>query len=234
MRGYTHATQGQIEQAKLASLVRKFALFYGIGLRSTERTRNKKRGIGAARMLVYQPDPKGIAWWVLLVTFPAAGAHPAHAAEKLRDVRDSESRLRFYDYELLQLTRPESDKKVWTWRMQKEPYKGWRERLTRLVRARADLELAQAIRTISSMPGFSGVRTQIKALYKLIRDEWRRSRADSETLPEIPKGVGYLRKKANPSRSITLGRDPPPRKRVKKPKPKTTEPPPVAEGGEPS
>jgi hypothetical protein len=43
-------------------------------------------------------------------------------------------------------------------------------------------------------PGFSGVREQVKKVKDFIKAEWKRTRKDAESFPEIPEHLGYVRR----------------------------------------
>lgn len=209
-RGYTHWVAGTVPPKKLKALAEKFARFYRIDRTSLERTRDKAKGIGCARLVVFCPEPKVDATevvpaaWVLQLTGPDLGKHPAHAVEKLRDCREIGGRLRHGHYELVRMTKPQQPKPVWTWRLTDKDDDAWRDRLLQLIRNHSDLDLRQSIHVLTRLPGFAGVRRQVKRHYQLIRSEWRRSRRAAEAMPELPPVIGYLRRKKDPARTLTV------------------------------
>ena len=56
-----------------------------------------------------------------------------------------------------------------------------------------DLELQQLIHSLVRSPGFAGVRDHVTKMRALISAEWKRRRAKSEAMPEIPRH-GYTRR----------------------------------------
>lgn len=110
--------------------------------------------------------------WVLLVT---TGDSAAYAVEKLQDARARESRLRWGDYELLQIARQGQAKPAWSWRMQQQSYDDWRHRIIETMRRKNTFECDHVLDSLLRLPGFAGVRVQGKKLLHLFRMEWERS-----------------------------------------------------------
>lgn len=197
-RGYSSWQTGEIEPAKAAPLVTKFGNFYGTNRTPMQRVRDRQKGVGAAALLLYQPPESERVRWVLLVTRPELGEHPAHRAETLRDGLQADGRVTIPGYELVRITKPQEPKPVWSWRWPKATEETWRARVVQGIRARAEVDLARTIFLLNRQPGFAGVREQVKRMYALIRSEWKRTRGSLDGLPEIPAAVGYVQRKANP------------------------------------
>jgi hypothetical protein len=92
------------------------------------------------------------------------------------------------------LTKPGADHPVWTWRYTRTRYEELREAVVQSIRRKRDDELRQLIHTLWRSPGFSGIREQVKKIADVIRSEWKRTRSNSETMPEIPARLGYVRR----------------------------------------
>ena len=69
-----------------------------------------------------------------------------------------------------------------------------RDTLMLLIRQKRDAQLEQIIESVWRVPGFSGIRDQVKKLAKLLHQEWKRSRGQDEAMPAIPERIGYLRR----------------------------------------
>ena len=63
-----------------------------------------------------------------------------------------------------------------------------------IFRTKDDEKLRQTIYTLFRSPSFSGVREQVKSIVQLITDEWKRTRNPKESMPQIPKTLGYVRR----------------------------------------
>lgn len=48
--------------------------------------------------------------------------------------------------------------------------------------------------SLSRVPGFGGLRDQVKELRTVFMREWRRCRSETEPLPAMPGLVGYVRR----------------------------------------
>ncbi|BDB14965.1 hypothetical protein ANFP_22850 [Acidithiobacillus ferrooxidans] len=69
-----------------------------------------------------------------------------------------------------------------------------RDTLMLLIRQKRDAHLEQIIESVWRVPGFSGIRDQVKKLAKLLHQEWKRSRGQEEAMPAIPERIRYLRR----------------------------------------
>lgn len=176
--GHVFWTSGEVPMARARTLVHKFDRLYGIGRTRNQRATDKSHGVAGATLILYCPHTSdglphaGKIRWVLLVT---AGDSPAHTVEKLQDARIRESRLRWGDYELLQIARPGQVKPAWSWRLQQLAYDDWRHRILETVRHKNPFEIDQLRTGLTRFPGFSGVRVQGKKLLTLFKQTWERS-----------------------------------------------------------
>lgn len=191
-QGYRHHTGGIVSAEKAQKMVAKFAALYGLDLTANERWRQKKVGRANTRLIIY-PDRGAAAfrWWLLATP----GDGPVHASMQLLDAGDRRQALTWGDrYELVQLPRKGGPAR-WTWRMTDLEREAWEERIRAAIRNRGDDDLLrQAIWSLQRIPGFAGLRDQVKLLRQEISAEWRRSRADADAMPAIPAFLGYVRK----------------------------------------
>jgi hypothetical protein len=185
--GYRHWTCGIVSLHKATTFVRKFSSLYIVHAGKDERYRRKRLGLGCAVLLLWQPDPDGPLHWYLLVT---EGDHPAHILEKLRD--GGHDRVQCTGYELAQLTKPGRERPVISWRMSKQTYDAWRERIINAVRSPTEVPARQAWYSLYHSPGFFGIRSNVGKLVALLRAEWRRSR--SEPFPFCQARLHYLQR----------------------------------------
>ena len=64
------------------------------------------------------------------------------------------------------------------------------------IRSKRDQDFKILIDKIFGTMGFSGSREQAKSLAKLAKEEWKKRRP-GEDMPEMPKGIGWIRRKAD-------------------------------------
>ncbi len=179
--GYHWHTSGTVQLHKTTTFVRKISSLYLVHIRKDERYRRKRQNLGNAVLLLWQPEPSSgtIAWWLLVTD----GHHPAHQLERLRNAQ--RERVNVTGYELALMTKPDHAKPVLTWRMSKETYEAWRERIIKSVRAKTDMQLNQAWYSLYRTPGFAGIRQQVGKLVALFRAEYQRSRSEPFSLPRM-------------------------------------------------
>lgn len=175
--GHVFWTSGEVPIARSKALVHKFDRLYGIGRTRNQRATDRSHGVAGATLILYCPHtsdespPTDKIRWVLLVS---AGDNPAYAVEKLQDARDRATRLRWGDYELLQIARPGQLKPAWSWRLRQQAYDDFRHRIIQAIRHQNSFEYESALDTLYRLPGFAGVRVQGKKLLLLYGVEWVR------------------------------------------------------------
>lgn len=195
--GHVFWTSGEVPMARARALVHKFDRLYGIGRTRNQRATDKSHGVAGATLILYCPHTSdGLPHadkirWVLLVT---AGDSPAHTVEKLQDGRVRESRLRWGDYELLQIARPGQVKPAWSWRLQQQAYDDWRHRIIQAIRHQNPFDCELILKHLYSLPGFAGVRVQGKKLLQLYGMEW--ARGFGEKVP-TQKKLRYVQRLQN-------------------------------------
>lgn len=188
--GYRHWTLGKVSPEKATRLVRKFVDYYRVDRDRNARHRARLRGEGSAYLLLYAAPGEDRITFILLVS---AGAHPAHKLEKLKEAFDERSRVTLTGYELVRLTKPGNSQPVLTWRMTRQNYASWRDRIRKTVRSGSDAAVRQMINTLVRSPGFAGIRQQVKKLGQLLRAEWKRRRRKPSRPPAIPR-IYYLQR----------------------------------------
>jgi hypothetical protein len=196
-RGYPRWVAGVVPREKIARLEAKFAARYATAADRNERRRRRRHGAGNAFLVVYLPPRQPYAVWWLLVD----EAHPAQHYEALQDARQVRITMPNpywcpevwqADYELVRLDNR------WTWRLVEARRDEWAKRIRDAV-SRSDREtrnrlVRQAIYSMRKMPGFRGVRDDVRALIRELKSDWARIRRKGETLPAIPKRPPYVRR----------------------------------------
>jgi hypothetical protein len=180
--------QGSTRLEKVAFLVAKFAARYKVNLSRRTDLQARKSGETVTRWLGYLDDKTGMVNWVLLC-WPG---EDLDRSELWRPVH--EQRIRHSGYELVRITKPGAKAPVLTWRYEKPQFEKIHDQIVQVIRLRQGAILDQIIHSLHRSPGFAGVRQQVKKLWDITRKEWRRTRGESEQVPEIPKNIGYVRR----------------------------------------
>jgi hypothetical protein len=156
--------------------------------------RAREKGEPTARLLLWQNPkaPEKVHWFVLV----HGRKDQLAPGEKWRHAEDPHGRIRFTGYELVRVTKEGLKKPVWTWRYTEERYQDIRDLMVHAIRSHRDDELKKQIDSIFGTMGFSGSREQAKKLTVLLKSEWHKRRAN-EPLPDMPKGIGFIRRKAD-------------------------------------
>lgn len=190
--GHVHTTCGTVARDRAQAMVRKFAHLYAVDLDRNRRLRAKSRRHGTAVLLLAESGASGAPLiWYLLVT---PGEHPAHQLERLRDASVREGRVRFADYELVHVTKPNVAHPVLTWKLSREAEELWRERALAEARSGNEFRVQQFLHALRRMPGFYGIRKQVGKVMGLFRREWRRRRA---TRAPTLRRLGYVSRLPN-------------------------------------
>jgi hypothetical protein len=179
---------GRVPTEKVPRLLQKFAQRYVLNAKRMADSLARKSGKHVARWIGYERSPGEVHW--ILFYWPGKG--DVCTEEKWRQT--GKDRIEHSGYEVVRLTRPGAKAPALTWRYTREQYQNMRDEIIRLIRTRQDVLLEQRIHSLARTPGFAGAREQVKALWKLIRDEWKRSRKKTETPPAIPPTIGYVRR----------------------------------------
>lgn len=192
-RGYFFYTLGEVRIERAPALVAKFARLYNVHLHRNQKLRERAAGLASADMLLWRAHTDSILFCLLITS----GPHTAHAVETMHDTRLRGSRLTLGEFELTQRARAGSTTPAWTWRLTKEAYEGWRLRALEVCRSGNDFEVRCFIDTLLAMPGFAGVREQVRKLRALFRAEWRRRRPDGQALPRHGQRQRYVQRLPN-------------------------------------
>lgn len=156
------------------------------------RAREKSEPTG--RLLLYQNtnDPDKIHWFLLI----HGTKDKLPTLEKWQHAEDPHHRIYFTGYELLRVTKEGLKKPAWTWKYSQERFQDLRDSMVMAIRSRRDQDLKILIDKIFGTMGFSGSREQAKSLAKLMKEEWAKRRLN-DPMPEVPKGIGWVRRKAD-------------------------------------
>lgn len=180
--GYRYYVLGEVHPDRAQPLAAKFARLYEVHLHRNRRALSRANGEASAYALWWKPHTEHIVFALLLTP----GTHAACQLEKLRDASTREGRLTLGDYELVQRARDGQARASWTWRLVEEAYESYRAYVLQTVRGGNELEVRQLIDDVLALPGFAGIRDQVKKLRQLFRSEWRRRRPGAE-IPEMPR-----------------------------------------------
>lgn len=191
-QGYTHVAIGQVTPCKALRLASKFDIQYQVFADKNLRARRKRNHLGNAKWLCYTKND--VVYWWLMVTPPEYGDHLAHVSEKLADVTKAGNKLKFEQFELVELPysiptkcKEERDKLGYnrykartkptrlTWRLTTEAYENARLRIIEDVRSGDSYKLTGVIRALYAMPGFGGIRSQVGKLVALYNAEVKRA-----------------------------------------------------------
>jgi len=192
--GYTAWTAGEIPRAKAEAIALKFVDRYAVD--RTEMQRYRAKALGQANsMLLMLVDTKDkaapVKWWLLAT--PGKGL--VHELEMLVNVRDKLPNITGYELVMMPRKRQPKDKPnkpikpSWTWRMTTETFEGWQERLKLAVRQNLDPQLQQIIYSLGRSPGFRGIRSQAYLLWRMMRNDWRRTQRGE--IPLTPPIIRY-------------------------------------------
>ena len=191
-RLYKFHVSGSVPIDRAGSLALKFRDLYLTNLSPDQRYRRKKRGLGNAHLILWQPDDSApVLVWILMVS---PGDHSAHKLEPLlRDLNDRRSRLRIgLDYELVRHNRPGTARPSYSWQICDERLDRWRSEFRDAIRRAAFREIAQLWHSLHRIPGFARARAQAKDVARFAIAEWQRSR--SGAFPARATRLGYIRR----------------------------------------
>lgn len=188
--GYVCHTSGVAGADRLATFVQRMDLKFQVVSDKHQRLRRKRVELGNAVLLMLRDFKSDQIEWILLVTSPEHGSHPAHVQEKLRHAfKDG---LTFHGYELARETVKGRQKPVWTWRMEKETYLTWRDAIVETVRSGNKYQMGALLMKLYKSPGFSGIRRQVGLLATLYRAEVKQRKV--ENAPKPSRSLGYVRR----------------------------------------
>jgi len=196
--GYYYADRGTVNADKLSAFVKKMEK--KCKLRRSRQAIHKDRKLGrvVVKLVIYPAsesvDPNGFCWWLL--------ATGCIEGEDLDDIRNKYLTFRG-EYELIRMNKKGQGSAIWTWRMINTLVNYWQDRIRRSIRSKNSNDLRQCIKSLSHMPGFSGIRVDRTKLWSQIKWEWRRAHKDSEELPKLP--VNRFKKSVRVETVIRLG-----------------------------
>lgn len=156
--------------------------------------RAREKGEPTGRLLLYQNinDPDKIHWFLLV----HGTKDKLPSGEKWQHAEDQHHRIYFTGYELVRITKEGLKKPSWTWKYSQERFQDLRDSMVMAIRSRRDQDLKNLIDKIFGTMGFSGSREQAKSLAKLMKEEWAKRRLN-DPMPEVPNGIGWVRRKVD-------------------------------------
>jgi len=201
-RGSVLYTTGTVSATKALALAAKFDERYDLGMNSVRRDHARRAGRSVFRLVMFPlQGTTDLAWWLLR----SEGDHPLAALEKWKDARRESIRWP-WRYELVRLPVPVAHRRKmqgikkrqvqpvgWTWRIRIEEVRAT-EQTVRHVAQHRDDRLAQIVSGLRSAPGFRGIRQDVAALYRYIREQCRRRNREPPPMPTTIRWVGAFRK----------------------------------------
>lgn len=189
-KGYCHHCTGIIRPENAVKFAERRRLLDFTDLTPVQRTRAKKAGQAGARLFMH-PDYQqlGFHWWLMLTE----GEHPARSREKIRDHTERQRLTVFNQFEAVRLPKDGEDAEPWTWRLTRQYFNNQKAAISEIVHRRgegAPRELAAFMEAINRLPGFRGIREEVKALRGFLIAEWKRTKGRSSVppIPEIQQG----------------------------------------------
>lgn len=190
---------GQISVAKAGYFAAKMHLFYGCYATRLQAHRTREKGFATTRLYFYHPGGDAQLHWILLST-PGEWESPYSGSEKWLD--PAVDRIGLTGYEMVRHVRAGNAKPSWTWRYNSTRQVEIRDAIVMAIRRHNNQDLISLIDVVWRSPAFAGVREQIKKFAALIKAEW--TRTGSGTMPELPKGLGYVRRL--PDKGVVLSK----------------------------
>ncbi len=189
--GYSRYSYGTVPTSKLQTLLYKFEDRYRINATKQQRYRAKKKGEANTEIVLFMDknDKTKIHFWLMV----SAGFGSVNDMEELHELTDKKHRLVVTGYELVRVQRTE--KARWTWRLTKETYGEFEQRVINACRHKNMDHIAQIHYSLKTMPVFSAMRQQSFALFKTLKNEWKRSIKGEFPFPDLQKNF-YGRYKA--------------------------------------
>ena len=170
IRGYTMWSSFEVDEEKINGISNKWAENYGIHLPSWKRSDRKVKALPTAVGLAGPVIGKPGRLQVIVMATPFAGAalpNSPWAREKWIK-RPPE----FSDFVMVREPR-EGSGYVWTWRIQEHVMGGLEKYLTMLVKACDAAQVRhEASHWVRFYPMFSGIRRQIRRLYRAASKLW--------------------------------------------------------------
>jgi hypothetical protein len=200
--GHSLYIQGVLATAKVPAFAQKMATLHPIFDDKLKAFRAREKGEPTGRMMFWLPKSDSEnAHWILLIHPAKADAEQPEKAklapgEKWKTAFHRDEKIGLTGYELVRQTKENAKKPVWTWRYRADRYDDLRDSLVLAIRSKRDQDVKRSLEVIWGSMGFSGSRSQAKALEKIFKEEWKRRRP-GEVPPETPAGHGYLRRKAD-------------------------------------
>jgi hypothetical protein len=219
-RGSVFYASGTVSATKALALAAKFDERYDLAMNVVRRDHARRAGRSAFRLIMFPlPGTTDLAWWLLR----SEGDHPLISLEGWKDSRRESIRWP-WRYELVRLPVPVAHRRKmqgvkqrqiksvgWTWRIRIEEVRSI-EQTVRHVAQHRDERLAHIVTGLRAAPGFRGVRQDVAALYRHIRDQCRRRNREPPPMPTTIRWVGAFQQRqtwplSTVVRRVQRGRD---------------------------
>lgn len=166
--GYSRYTTDVIDTAKLEKLIYRFEDRYDIHANKQKRYRQKKAGICNCKLVLLKENKYQVRFWLLVTK----GTGVVEDLENLHEVTDKKNRLEITGYELVRVQKSEVVR--WTWRITKDNYCEWQQRIQNACRYKSEEQVRQIIYSLQKMPVFSEMRLQAYTLFRELQAQYRR------------------------------------------------------------
>ena len=193
--GYAYWTGGTVPGKKLMAFVEKMRDRYAVDRTESQRRRARERGEANTQLVIYplkrEKRPQSDDFAFFLLVDREAPESLVWQLERLQSV--FKHRIHTPDgYELIKLPR-KGQRPAWTWRMDRDLYEMWEQRIKGAIYKGDDLAIRRLRWSFARMPGFHGVRQQAKELKKVYYHAWKRVRRDEPQMPALPGFLGRRR-----------------------------------------
>ena len=180
--GYNRYITNEISIKKAPALIIKFIELYKIDSTEMQRYRAKKKGQANVQLVLWKANENDLLWWLLVSD--GRGLIDDLEKDNLISVKDKNNRLTITGYELIKMPFKNREPS-WSYRMTKETYHDWEERIKSAVRHKKDKLVRQSHYSLSRTPGFAGARRQGFKLAKLLDAEIKACREYFKLAPTI-------------------------------------------------
>lgn len=171
--GHYYWCNDQIPAGKLAGFIDKWQ-HYALRADAPARAYRKQCQRASVHLCLspdYRPEATDkVDWWMLSTAGKDGLEDGKPTPAKIFDGRTAEGRLRYRDYELVQLVKEvkgggrSKTITTWTWRLTQARYRAWEALLVGRAKQRDIQGLLQSIACLQAMPMFSGIRAQVVRL----------------------------------------------------------------------
>ena len=191
--GYQHYLMGAVRLDKASDLVDKFDRLYYVKANTLAAYRLRKKGMAVGRLFFWRKDENHLHWLLLL----SQGNQIINSNERWQDAKNQKITITINDlkYELVELSKPNHAKPVWTWRIANEDYNQYLNSSLAIITHQHNDLLISMIRKLSTdFLGFYGSRLQAKKAKDLLARAWQRHHDEKEPPIPFPEHFYYVRR----------------------------------------